>query len=231
MLIQPTRDGSHTLLSEQFGTTYHSSHGAITESHHVFIAAGLHASARWGSTVDVLETGFGTGLNAWMTALEAARTGCIVRYTALEMYPVPLAVAHSLNYPELLGCPEQAEEFSKLHRQPWGQMLPLHPHFFLEKRQQPIQHLTDQAAFDVVYFDVFAPQVQPELWTADTLGRLYVALRASGYLVTYGAQGEFRRTLRAVGFEVEKLPGPPGKREMTRAHKPDTSSDSSALKA
>lgn len=214
-----TQDGSHTIYSEQYGVTYHSRYGAVTESAHVFIAAGLRLKAAVQRSIDVLEAGFGTGLNAFMTMLEAERRNLQVRYLGLETRPIALEEAEALNYPTLLGVPERVEDFLDLHRCAWQQAQPFSEYFIFEKQQTPIEVFEAGEAFDLIYFDAFAPQAQPELWTEAVLARMYCALKPDGLLVTYCAQGAFKRTLKKVGFAVEKLQGPPGKREMTRGWK------------
>ncbi|MCC7244164.1 MAG: tRNA (5-methylaminomethyl-2-thiouridine)(34)-methyltransferase MnmD [Saprospiraceae bacterium] len=217
MSVITSNDGSHTILSGQFGVTYHSTHGAITESEHVFIAAGLQHQTTRLRQISILETGFGTGLNAFMTWLEAEKSQIQVSYTALEIFPVTAETAGALNYPEMLGCPERIPDFMRLHTADWEIPHSFSPYFELTKRRMSIEHFEEESAFDVVYFDAFAPQAQPELWTPEVFGRMFRSLRPEGVLVTYCAQGEFKRSLKKAGFTVERLPGPPGKREMTRA--------------
>lgn len=219
MALILTNDGSHSVYSETFGVTYHSKFGAVTESAHVFIAAGLRYKAVVQREISILETGFGTGLNAFMSWLEAERRNLQLRYVGLEMLPVGPDEANLLNYPDLLGAPERAADFQTLHSCSWGADHNLSEHFVFRKEQTSIETFEAQEAFDVVYFDAFAPQAQPELWTAEVFGRMYRALRPDGVLVTYCAQGAFKRTLKQAGFQVERLQGPPGKREMTRATK------------
>jgi len=214
-----TQDGSHSILSERYGVTYHSRFGAITESAHVFIAAGLRYKAVVQREVAILETGFGTGLNAFMTWLEAERRNLGIRYTGLETYPISGEEAAALNYPAGLGCPGRESDFLELHRCEWGVAHPLSEHFTFEKRRTSIQDFEQPDSFDLIYFDAFAPQAQPELWTEEVFARMYGALKPDGVLVTYCAQGHFKRTLKKTGFLVERLQGPPGKREMTRALK------------
>lgn len=217
--LQTTSDGSHTLYSEQYGVTYHSRFGAVTESAHVFIAAGLRFKAVVQRDIRVLEAGFGTGLNAFMTWLEAERRNLQVTYTGLEINPVSAAAAIELNYPALLNVSDRTTDFQHLHHCDWDRSHSLSEHFSFEKRRAPIEQFEEPEAFDLIYFDAFAPQAQPELWTDDVFARLYRSLRAEGALVTYCAQGEFKRSLKRAGFVVERLQGPPGKREMTRALK------------
>jgi tRNA U34 5-methylaminomethyl-2-thiouridine-forming methyltransferase MnmC len=219
MAIILTDDGSHSVLSETYGVTYHSTHGAVTESAHVFIAAGLQHKALVQRKINILETGFGTGLNAFMSWLEAERANLEVQYTGLEIMPVSAEESAQMNYAGLLGVPERAADFQALHQCEWGEAHAFSESFHFRKEQISIETFEADHEFDVIYFDAFAPQAQPELWTADVFGRMYRALRPGGVLVTYCAQGAFKRTLKQAGFQVERLPGPPGKREMTRATK------------
>ncbi|MDX1910787.1 MAG: tRNA (5-methylaminomethyl-2-thiouridine)(34)-methyltransferase MnmD [Saprospiraceae bacterium] len=219
MSILLSADGSHTLLSEKYGVTYHSRYGAVTETTHVFIGAGLHWKAQYKLEISVLEIGFGTGLNTFMTMLEAEQQSYQVRYVTLETMPLTVAAAEALNYPEILEVPQRRDDFLRLHRCAWNEPQVYSPCFSFEKKQLSLLDFYAKNAFDLVYFDAFAPQAQPEMWEEAVFGGLFDALREGGGLVTYCAQGEFRRRLRRSGFMVEKLPGPPGKREMTRAIK------------
>jgi len=214
-----TRDGSHTLLHEEYGVTFHSRYGAIQESRHVFLEAGLHPRALEKKELFVLEVGFGTGLNAFLTWLDAESHGWRIHYVAVEAHPLTLDLAHQLNYAQQLDRPEWQDRFLQLHRAPWNEVLALSPAFQLEKIQARLEELRFPPRFDVVFFDAFAPGAQPELWEEPIFRMLYEALLPGGVLSTYCAKGAVKRILRAVGFEVEALPGPPGKREMTRALK------------
>ncbi len=215
-----TSDGSHSLRSAVFGETYHSGHGAIQESLHVYVRAGLaYAHERYGrpSDMSVLELGFGTGLNALLSLLYAREQGLHLHYTALEAYPIEEDVARRLNYPSFLSLPEEDRAlFVEMHRLPWGEILGLSPNMSLEKRLSSFEELSDEEAYELVYYDAFAPSVQPECWGAEMVGKVRRAMRRGGVLTTFCAQGAFRRHLQAAGFEVERLPGPPGKREMLR---------------
>ena len=217
--IFETADGSHSIFSATYGVSYHSRYGAVQESQHVFIDAALRYKAVRRKSLDILEIGFGSGLNAFMTLLEAKRRHLLLRYTAIEAYPITLAEAERLNFHEALGVPDARAEFLALHRLPWGQPQALDETFVFCKLLQRIEDSAFEAAFDIIYFDAFAPNAQPELWEAPVMARMFEALRPEGVLVTYCAKGAVKRTLRQVGFEVESLPGPPRKREMTRALK------------
>ena len=217
--LYATADGSHSLFSERFGVTYHSKYGAIQETQHVFINKGLRFKAVVQRQITVLDIGLGTGLNAFMTLLEADKRGLDVHYTGVEAYPPGPDIIQQLNYTEQLAVPDYAPHFARLHALPWGEAHQLSPHFWLRKLHQPIEAVDDTEKFDLVYFDAFAPEAQPELWTEDVLGRMYRALKPDGALLTYCAKGVVKRTLKGLGFTVEALKGPPGKREMTRAVK------------
>ena len=219
MPIIRTSDGSHTVLSEQYGVTYHSRHGAVTESAHIFINAGLRYKAAVQREIAILETGFGTGLNGFMTWLEADRRNLNVHYTALELFPVSMEYLVQFDYSTALNVSERQPDFVMLHETAWEQAVALNENFTLEKRRETIEFFRRPDSFDLIYFDAFAPQAQPELWTVEVLANMYESLRPDGVLVTYCAQGAFKRNLKKVGFTVERLQGPPGKREMTRGNK------------
>lgn len=213
-----TQDGSDSVHSERFGVSYHSKYGAIQESRHVFLKSGLYTKLQALDQVSVLETGFGTGLNALLTCLEANAIGKKVSYVALEAYPLPPEKALKLNYPDHLNK-ESSAIFKELHNCAWESPTWISKNFSFEKRQVPFESFSQENAFDVVYYDAFAPNAQPELWEAPVLGRMYRALKNGGIIVTYCAKGAVKRCLKDIGFEVESLPGPPGKREMTRGVK------------
>lgn len=214
-LIQ-TEDGSHSLESKQFEVTYHSIHGAIQETQTVFIDAALNYKAASNKKLSILEIGFGTGLNAFMTYLAANKQGLDIQYTGVEAYPIDLELAKQLNYPALLQA-EQAQ-FLALHSSK-NVFTRLSPHFNFCKKVGRFQDLEEQEAFDIIYFDAFAPSAQPELWEAPLLSKMYAALKPTGVLTTYCAKGVVKRCLKSVGFTIEGLPGPIGKREITRGFK------------
>ncbi|HKL37870.1 MAG TPA: tRNA (5-methylaminomethyl-2-thiouridine)(34)-methyltransferase MnmD [Bacteroidales bacterium] len=212
-----TGDGSHTLYLKEMGEYYHSTHGAIRESEYVFIEKGLKACES--SSLDLLEVGFGTGLNALLTLKHAREEGLTIRYDALELYPLPPEVFMKLNYTSWLDQ-EAGGWFEKLHRTAFNQVTEITPFFHLHKMQQDFISFDPNRFYDLVYFDAFAPGKQPEMWSSRPLTNLFQALKPSGVLVTYCAQGKFKRLLKEIGYEVESLTGPPGKREMTRAIRP-----------
>lgn len=215
--IITTADGSTTIHLPDWNEQYHSKHGAIQEAYHVFIKQGLDLFDT--QDVSLLEIGFGTGLNALITFLESEKKALNVRYVGVEAYPVAMDEVSKLNYIETLKANEHAAVFEQLHVQSWNESHKITPLFSLEKRQQFFDQITDENQFDLIYFDAFGARVQPELWTEDIFTRMYRALKAKGVLVTYSAKGSVRRAMQAVGFSVERLPGPPGKREMLRAIK------------
>ncbi len=214
-----TGDGSLTIHLPEWNEQYHSKHGAIVEAQHVFIKEGLY---RWLSlnklkTLSILEIGFGTGLNAYLTFLETEKNNLSIDYCGIEAYPVELHEVEKLNYVSLLKGSEK--EFLKLHTSPWEEKLLISENFKLTKQQKFFSEIKDDNSFDLVYFDAFGIRVQPELWTEEIFKSMFTALKPNGVLVTYAANGNARRAMQAVGFNVERLPGPPGKKEMLRATK------------
>lgn len=216
MSLIVTDDGSHSIFSERYGVTYHSKYGAISESAHVFIDAGLRYKAAVQRDIAILEIGFGTGLNAFMTWLESERRNLHIRYASVEAYPLTQKEAAVFNYAMQLRVPDRHADFLRLHRATWETDHELSESFTFKKHRARLEDFIPDAGFDLIYFDAFAPQAQPELWTETIFARLYAALNPDGVLVTYCAKGDVKRTLKKVGFEVERLQGPPGKREMTR---------------
>jgi tRNA U34 5-methylaminomethyl-2-thiouridine-forming methyltransferase MnmC len=212
-----TEDGSHSIYLPELDEHYHSTHGAIQESRHVFINAGLRSVCLGISKVEVLEIGFGTGLNAFLTYLESHTFPAHINYTTLEPFPVSRDIIRQLNYPELLEAENEKAVFKKMHQLPFGQAESFNEKFSLLKMHSRVQDAELLQKYHLVYFDAFAPRVQPEMWTEDIFSSLHECLVPGGALVTYCAKGEVKRTLRNIGFEVETLPGPPGKREMIRA--------------
>lgn len=216
-LIQ-TQDGSHSLLSHQYGVPYHSKYGAIQESTHVFIDAGLNPFLlKQKEEIRILEFGFGTGLNAYLSALSANKNEQQMFYEGIEAYPVPYSTAERLNYPEQLQEPKA--DFLALHQSSWDELHTLSPYFKYFKRLGKFEDQSYTPQFNVIFFDAFAPTAQPTLWELPLLELAYEALLPGGTLVTYCAKGAVKRALKSLGFQVEALPGPPGKREMTRAIK------------
>ncbi len=217
MYIETTSDGSPTLYVPELDEHYHSTKGALTESQHIFIAMGLQHCAA--IRPRVIEIGFGTGLNAFLTMLNADENQRHVHYTGIELHPVPTDMLRALDYPSLI-CPERRADYYRLHEAPWETDVTLTPHFTLHKQQTDFTTWMPDDTCDVVYFDAFAPEKQPSMWEQPLFDRLYACLSAGGILTTYCAKGVVRRMLQASGFHVERLPGPPGgKREILRAVK------------
>lgn len=214
-----TSDGSHTILSSRYGVSYHSRFGAVQESLHIFIESALRYKAMQQNQLSVLEMGFGTGLNALLTLREARRRGLQLDYSTVEAYPISAEQARQLNFIDVLNVPELKEPFLHMHDAPWGEMVPLMDGFTFTKWNCLFEEFQREELFDVIYFDAFAPNTQPELWEIPLLEKMYQALRPGGVLTTYSAKGSVKRNLKAIGFTLESLEGPPGKREMTRAHK------------
>lgn len=215
--IIKTADGSVTIQLTKWDEQYHSKHGAVQEAKHVFIKNGLDKFK--GRDIAILEIGFGTGLNCFITFLEHIKSVNTINYVGVEAYPVELDEWKQLNYVEVLQATKFKNIFTQLHTVEWGKKIEVSPQFLLLKRKQFFSDITDENAFDLIYFDAFGARVQPELWTADIFKKMYIALKIGGILVTYSAKGSVRRAMQSVGFLVEKLPGPPGKREMLRATK------------
>lgn len=209
-----------TIHLPEWDEPYHSKHGAIHEAMHVFIENGLRQVSKRvdKKNISILEIGFGTGLNALLTKKISAGNNWNIIYTGVEAYPVSLEEASLLNYAECLALPK--DDFMHLHRIPWETPFSLTTSFQLTKRKQFFNQMNDQNRYDLIYFDAFGARVQPELWTESIFELMFHALKQGGILVTYAAKGSVRRAMLAVGFEVERLPGPPGKREMLRAQKP-----------
>jgi tRNA U34 5-methylaminomethyl-2-thiouridine-forming methyltransferase MnmC len=194
---------------------YHSTFGALTESKHVFIEAGLRPALQKFDEIHLLEIGFGTGLNALLTLLNLK--GKRINYTAIEAFPLDDETIEELNF---TNDSASKEIFHQLHNSSWNEKNEIVPGFFLTKVNSKIEeHDLAQKHFNLVYFDAFGPEVQPELWTEEIFRKVADSMDSSGILTTYSAKGEIRRKLQKVGFEVERIPGPPGKRHMTRARR------------
>lgn len=217
-LIQLSGDGSHTVLSQVFDdVTYHSRHGAIAESNVVFIDAGLNYHlARGKNRISIFEMGFGTGLNALLSYKWGFENQIAVDYQTVEAFPINESVFLQLNYAELLGDKTVFESF---HTLPWDQKHIISESFSFKKHLSLVEDVKVDGHVDVVFYDAFAPSSQPHLWEQPILDKMYLLLNDGGVLVSYCAQGAFKRNLKSCGFKVESIPGPPGKREMTRAIK------------
>lgn len=214
-----TADGSHSVSVPALKVTYHSVHGAIQESMHVYIEVGLNYLFANGlfKEVRILEMGFGTGLNAFLTAIEAENLKQKIYYTAVEQSPLGVDIVTTLNYPAHLG---HEQLFKQIHDCNWGEDLWLSEYFTLRKENVTLQDFIPAERFHLIYYDAFAPAAQPELWTKEIFEKLLILLHHSGILVTYCSKGDVRRAMQTAGFTVKKLPGPPGKREILRAARP-----------
>lgn len=212
-----TSDGSTSFYIPQLDETYHSVHGALQETQHVFIKNGLQLFDH--QSISILEIGFGTGLNALATYKEHESLQLNIHYETVEAYPLSWDEASQMNFPQMLNAPALLPVFEQMHRYEWNKHITLSPSFSFKKRLQRFETINDTDIFNLIYFDAFGAQVQPELWQEAIFQQMYTALKTGGYLVTYAAKGSVRRAMQACGFTVERLPGPPMKREMLRAHK------------
>jgi tRNA U34 5-methylaminomethyl-2-thiouridine-forming methyltransferase MnmC len=222
--ILKTADGSPTLYLPELDETYHSRHGSVQEARHVFIQHGLNfvieeqkKEKSADSTIQLLEVGFGTGLNALLTFQEAIQNPALhIAYRSYETQPIAESIWSQLNYVNEKGA---AHTYNNLMQASWNEKIPLNTNFDILKIDKAIQELDEENHYDLIYFDAFGPRAQAEMWDVSVFKVLHRALRPNGILVTYCAMGQFKRDLKSLGFVVESLPGPPGKREMTRAVK------------
>ncbi|RAR70041.1 tRNA (5-methylaminomethyl-2-thiouridine)(34)-methyltransferase MnmD [Flavobacterium aciduliphilum] len=215
--IIQTQDGSASIFIPEWNESYHSKHGAIQEAYHVFIKNGL--SLFQGDSISILEIGFGTGLNAFITLLEAEKNNQAIAYVGVEAFPVSIDEVSKMNYPEALNVLDKKNIFESLHDSLWENQNQLTSNFSLTKRKQFFHEISDVNQFDLIYFDAFGYRVQPELWSVVIFEKMYQALRKEGVLVTYACRSIIKNAMLEAGFSIEKLPGAPGKREMLRAIK------------
>ncbi len=213
-----TSDGSHTMTSSIYGETYHSTHGAITESQHVFIKSGLeyfkHCNNK--KNIHIFEMGMGTGLNVLLSCLQANSMSNI-EYTTIEKHPLSNIEIQKLNYISQLENSKSI--FTKIHDSKWNKVTNITPYFKLTKLHTDLESIELETRYDIIFYDAFGPRTQGELWKLDIMQKIYNALLPNGVFVTYSAMGQLKRDLRTIGYEVQSIPGPPGKREMTRAIK------------
>lgn len=213
-------DGSHTIHSGQFDTSYHSKHGAIQESQHVFIESGL---IHWQNlnpgkkSIRIFEMGMGTGLNILMTTQYAAVHNLDIHFTTVEKFPINNTISDQLNYSEELGT--EPSILKHIHNSEWSTDIPLSENFTLHKLQNDLINIDLDNTVDIVFYDAFGPKSQPELWDLTATNKIVSLMHDNAIFVTYCAQGAFRRNLKSSGLDVSKIPGPPGKREMIRAIK------------
>jgi tRNA U34 5-methylaminomethyl-2-thiouridine-forming methyltransferase MnmC len=210
-----TEDGSTSIENTLLNETYHSVHGAIQESSHVFIQCGLQPLIKENITLRIFEMGFGTGLNAFLT-LKAIPSSVKVEYITVEKFPLREEHMQALNFGELIG---NYTEWEKIWHAPFGKIVQVTDNFSLGKFHSDFLEFNAEGSFDLLYYDAFGPKTQPELWSLEAMQKCSALVKGQGVLVTYCAQGQFRRNLKASGFLVEKLAGPPGKREITRGIK------------
>jgi tRNA U34 5-methylaminomethyl-2-thiouridine-forming methyltransferase MnmC len=211
-----TSDGSHTLFVSKMNEHYHSIHGAVQESEHIYIKAGYDSCTS--DPLHIFEAGFGTGLNALLTAVKAISDKREVYYTSIEKYPLPTEIIEALNHYEFAG-PGGREIFELIHAAPWDIMSHIRDRFHLMKVHADLAVYKPQYPVDLVYFDAFAPDKQPSVWSSEIITCISSVMRSGGIFVTYSAKGEVKRKLTAAGFDVKLLPGPPGKKEIISAKK------------
>lgn len=215
--ILTTQDGSTTIHLPDWDESYHSKHGAIQEAYHVFIKSGL--SLFEGKSVSILEIGFGTGLNAFITFLETEKANQKIEYVGVEAYPVAIDEALQMNYVSELNALDKMQIFKTMHQSSWNEQHSISKNFALTKREQFFQDISDSNKFDLIYFDAFGFKVQPELWSFEIFQKMTTALKTDGVLVTYACRSTIKKAMLDCGLVVEKLTGAPGKREMLRATK------------
>lgn len=212
-----TEDGSHSVRIPDLNVSYHSKYGAIQESLHIFIGAGLKYAALDSNKIRVLEVGFGTGLNALLTLTEAEKSDLQILYDVVELYPLDSAFVASLNYLSLLRTPHLLTKFSLMHACEWDTAVKISVHFEIKKIYGDIRYIELAGCYDLVYFDAFDPASQPGLWTVDIFKKINAVMSKEGVLVTYSSKAIVRKRMEDAGFRVMKLEGPKGKREIVRA--------------
>ncbi len=212
--IKKTSDGSTTIFVEELNEHYHSIHGAYNEAIHVFIKSGIDYMGQ--KKLKIFEVGFGTGLNALLTAIHSQEKNLIIDYHSIEKYPVAKKLIDELNYTEITG---NHDLFKNITSSSWNIANKINSFFQLTKIEGDLKQIELETDFDLIYFDAFAPEKQENMWSSDIFHKMYSALKTNGVLVTYCAKGLIRRRMQEVGFNVSRIPGPPGKREMLRATK------------
>ena len=214
-----SEDGSHTIYVPGLNEHYHSTHGALQESRYIFIEKGLSFISM--NKLSILEIGFGTGLNSLLSLIYSIEKDIRIDYTGIEKYPLVEEEWSVLNFSRVIGTNENRNQkiFRSLHAAPWGLKTQLNSSYSLTKIKMDVKELLLPETYDLVYFDAFAPDVQPELWTMEVFSKIYAAMNKNALLLTYSSKGSVRRTLENCGFKIDRLPGPPGKREIMRAIK------------
>ena len=214
-IIVPTKDKSKTIYVPELNEHYHSTFGAIQESLHVYIEAGMNFTKK--NPLTIFEVGFGTGLNAYLSLLNAQQRQINTAYYSIDNFPLEMSLISKLNYPELMG--QYYEVYNNMHKCKWDQWNTLTSHFKLMKIQSDINDFICNFSYDVVYFDAFGPEVQPEMWEEKIFKKIAGALNPKGIITTYSAKGTVKRILENLGMKIETIQGPEGKREMIRAIK------------
>ena len=212
-----TKDGSSSIYIADLNEHYHSYHGAIQEAQHVFIKNGLNAYKSDNKKIRILEVGFGTGLNCLLTLIN--KQDCEIHYYGLEKFPLDSDLTNNLNYIKQLEAEKFKDAFKKMHSSSWNKKFELSQNFYLDKLNNTLQNIEFKKPFDIVYYDAFGPRAQSEMWEKPLFEKIYSAMNLEALFVTYCAKGQFKRDLKEIGFNVETLQGPPGKREMIRAIK------------
>jgi len=217
--IKNTADGSSTIYNSELDENYHSTHGALQEANHVFIQNGLKkvlVDFKSNKVIHLLEVGLGTALNCFLTFKYVQSSNVQINYYGIESFPLSLDIINQLNYKLSI---QEKSEFEALHTTQWNKSVKISDNFSLNKENLIFQNYKNKQLFNLVYFDAFGPRVEPYLWDIKIFEKIFNMLTSEGVLVTYCAKGQVRRDLIEVGFKVERLPGPPGKREMLRATK------------
>lgn len=218
--LRLTKDGSHTIYLSELNEHYHSMHGAYTESMHVYINAGFKKKLEANLfQIQILEIGLGTGLNVLLTLLESQNINAQICYTALEPHPLPQKIWAQLNYEKIIPVHSIGIWLQKIHTSNSNTEIKLAENFTFLKKEEKTEDTEFTNKYDIIYFDAFAPQIQPEIWSEINLQKIADAMRPRAIFVTYCSKGEVRRNLISAGLLVERLPGAPGKREMLRATK------------
>lgn len=218
--IIETEDGSTSLFDEKLKESYHSRFGAINESMHVFIEAGLNKIKELDS-INILEVGLGTGLNALLTCLQSEKENLSINYVAIEPYPIEEEITNKMNFEKRLNTTNSNLYLKSIHKNSWDQLYSIHNRFNITKLKNKLElYQPPHNFFNLIYFDAFSPEIQPELWSLSNFIKIFNSLQRNGVLVTYCAKGQVRRDMETAGFKTERIPGPKGKREMLRATKP-----------
>lgn len=212
IIIEETLDGSHTLFIPELKEHYHSVNGAVQEAKHVYIDAALNQYE--GNEICILELGFGTGLNALLSAIEAKKRNIKLSYIGIEKFPLSSEIIQKLNYADI-----DQQLFSQIHSSQWELPIKINSNFTIHKINVDFMKYDFPGQYNVVYYDAFAPDKQSEVWSQEVFNHLYSSMTKGGILSTYCAKGDIRRKMKQAGFSVNRIPGPPGKREMLQAVK------------